>query len=354
MNESCPSASLSMLFRLKTAGLLPDFVLQDHLLDQKEAEGLPSSCFADPQTRTLPIHTKGNTWVSMAVFNASDAPRNHRQFISGMLDKAAKFWEMTEEEQRTAKEALNTIQKTAEAESVGTVDYIIKQGSREMTVSKTVIYNRDQLQKTAEHLLQNRTRFPFYTRSMAAKQLLTMMDTHRELGLEAGLKSELQKMAGIGTTDVDTASHVIRSRALLYRKQLREKAEMLSKVAELVKDHQTDGLVHPDFLQKVSELLDTLDRSSGYHQRYSGTFRAPELDMFRITPAQMTSIQKQAAVLTDGSLVPLQKIAEKQTEVYNLLTRLGIPAENTPRALANRLQTVPPALISKYFRNLLG
>ena len=53
---------------VKAAGALPDYVANGALVDEKDAEALPDTSFADPAGRRFPLTDRANTWASAGYF----------------------------------------------------------------------------------------------------------------------------------------------------------------------------------------------------------------------------------------------------------------------------------------------
>ena len=64
----------------KHAELVPDYVLDYQLPEEKEAESLPDKLFADSHRRLFPIDSPAATWLSAAYFSkhaaAGELPYN--------------------------------------------------------------------------------------------------------------------------------------------------------------------------------------------------------------------------------------------------------------------------------------
>ena len=107
---------------LKTAGT-PDYIVEGSLVDEKDAEALPETSFADTVRRRFPLTDKANTWVSAGYFakTASECGYSaaQRDMVLSRIKRAAAIYGISKDvdEMMSKVAATNEVQiKEASAE----------------------------------------------------------------------------------------------------------------------------------------------------------------------------------------------------------------------------------------------
>lgn len=339
----------SLLYNLYRRGVVPDYVLQDTALTEKEAASFADTAFADTHTRSFPIVTKGDTWLSLAHFtkNRDSIPGHKRGKIKGLLDKAAEFWNIPPED-LTDLDA--PVEKTASEEEEPGVRIIYK--TAEEQIAAPLAASGEDVKLLAEDLLEKRGSYPLDTRRSVARQLLDAADKLKA-EVTPGLHRSLQKTAGYGAGSVSDTVYAVQKRQYLCARRFPEMKEQLQKVADYLLHNET-GLIGPVVLEKVAGLLDFVDRSNELQHRWTQTeYPCPEEALYRWTEDDMEAVGKEAACLTDGTLMPVQKLANSFDSLHDLFDQ-EFNVELNRDTLKQQIEEIPPVLCRRIHRVLEG
>lgn len=75
---------------LKAAGTPPDYVVDGALVDEKDAEALPDTAFADRVHRRFPLTDRANTWASAGYFAKTASDMGYSEAERGMVASSIK------------------------------------------------------------------------------------------------------------------------------------------------------------------------------------------------------------------------------------------------------------------------
>jgi len=282
----------SELYKIRERLDMPEFV-KCASLDTKPITELPSASFADPATRTFPINTKAETWLSAAYFakQASEGSADVRQ----RLADAVEFWGI--ENSPLTKESTCFVEK--QAAKTETIHFRTDTFEGEsVTVSEP-----DHLLKLASLVTKHPERFPWQMRKQAARQILGVAE---RMGLEFSEDTEvtLEKTAGYGIGSAKAALQAIAHRRANVAKSFPGFVERLDELSGFVKQASTSkGILAPEFTDKVAGVLDAVDRMSHLSARYNDVFTAPERHLFVHTVNQHNMVKEAALTLPGGQVI---------------------------------------------------
>ena len=313
--------------------VLPDYVNIDELLTKQAAETLPLTAFADPSERKLPIATKADTWMSMAVASLSPRPKDRYKSI---LKRAADLWQISEQDLPEQEH----LRKQASA----TCTLLIKSAGE---VLDTIdIYRPDDLHAAAKGLLMRRTKFPYDARAGLAEQLLKHAAEHRSM-FDEPTTQILERMAGYGSNTAPAVANFLSKRASLYAApRFHHYARNLRLVASRIGEGGSDRLMAPEYLRKVAYVVDLADRAvSIYDKRTDCDY--PEDVLFARTMGEAVRKLASEVQLRDNFVIKKASLAERYEPVANALEDMTGTRPADIDALAPAIRALTPIQWSK-------
>jgi hypothetical protein len=306
----------SELYRLQYTMELPTFVKEASLATDEDVKGLSTELFASPD-RSFPIHTRADTWASVAFFDkqACKLPDWQKEAIARKLTEAVKFWNL----EGTFKKIDKPL--TKEASESCTINYVDESG---ITRSSLTVTTNEGFKKVAQDLFTNWRSYPYPTRKSVAKQLHRAMDKFAEALSDADV-TNLEKVAGIQVAHKRNVNSTIG----LYREwckyaHRKDLIPALDKVAESLSDLADSGIVKEEALDKIASILDNVDHLAKLHT-YPNAPIAPEMSFKGMTMKDAKVASKNMAKLANGDVVVLSKVAANGEAIRDFaLNALGL------------------------------
>lgn len=180
----------------------PAYVKEAAAVDFGELDRIPSSSFADPDTRQFPCHTKEACWVSAAYLahdGASGEPIKR-------LEKFAKDWGIASDVQVVfAKEEIRKeMQKTAAA----AVPYALDETFNGERIKRFPVATREMTKVSADRFYADRAKYPWAWRTKVASALIEKIAAHKiEEWLAEDVRDYLDRAAGRGTLSKSAMWH---------------------------------------------------------------------------------------------------------------------------------------------------
>ena len=304
----------------KYAEVIPDYVMDYKLPDEKEASAFDKNLFADSFRRLFPINDPASTWLSAAYF-AKRAAANELKYtadeaehIKSILLKAAEIFNIKSDIEKISSVIVDdsTTEITKKASDDDNNFGLIMQADDGTVVAKKYpMFDKEGVARAADYFSYYRTRYPLHIRRSIAKNI---MSKAAEYGMDVdSLHYSVKSEAGYGIPQ----RHVVMDE-ILRRSKLTKNAEdaavlaninqMLNEVASMELDSQT--------LDKLAEVLDTFDRSAGLVSEYNKTLRIPTDFLFEI-PLDMAKKAMEDAVELDKFVFSIEKLAELDVDVFD-------------------------------------
>jgi len=288
---------------------IPDYVKEACPANQKEASELPVNAFADDITRTFPIHTAADTWLSCAYYNKAASELNvylektaSGERIKERLNQACEFWGIEPP----------VLRQLTKAASAGIrIEYKVG----DTVHDSTSVSSPEELTKVAEDIIQNTHRYPWQMRRDVGRQVLAAAPA-LSLSFSGSMQDQLNKSAGYGVGDVSAVARAITQRQVATRRYHTELQPGLSELKEAVDSSARNGVLSPDMLDKVASVLDAVDRVASLHIYYQGEFQAPEKQIYTTTMSQIDSFTKLSHQLPDGRYVPKDILMSDRARDY--------------------------------------
>lgn len=285
-------------------GALPDYVKAASVAEVVEPGELVSSAYADPVSRSFPIHTKAATYLSTLYFlgNLSQLKPLDVTRISTRLEKAAADHGILNEIADLVQKAAASYQPPAETEPV---PYALEKRSAGGTEQRYPLRNATETKIAAEWFAQYREHFRFDERQQIADRIL---DKAAEYGVDfpEELDYLLAKQAGRGICDRARTIEQLR-----YRSQLPGVAAPLREgLAKLAQDLTTSpGLVaDPATTLNLARTLDTFDRE--HKVAYRGLLTRPEDCLFAGSLKHAEAFMLETCPTLTGAIYDKQQLAK--------------------------------------------
>jgi len=312
MSDHISDNNHSLLSQLRKDVALPDFVKEATVFTEEDVRQLPMSCFADPHSKKYPIHTKADTWLSIA-YHHKYGNASNKMVIEEMLSKAAKLWEIDEEGLKTVIDS--SLEKNAAVGESYTVDYTHDTES----LCSAQISDEDDFYKVASDIVDNKTKYTYPIRRNVSRQLL---DIAPKLHIEAAnaVFTQLNKTAGYGVTSSANALKSVLKRVRVCRNKYPMWSDKLARLEVEIPKVSKHGLVPPQYLDKIAVMLDFVDRAVGIQERYTEGYNVPEEELFTYTAKEAKEFKENAIELPNGTYTTRNKILDNNKELKGLFS----------------------------------
>jgi hypothetical protein len=296
---------------------LPTYVLAAEILDKEASAGLDDELFADVARRQYPLHDAGNTWLSAAYFakGHDDIPPKVADHVEQRIRAAAKIHGITADV-----EPLFATVKAAASPEDDDANYgiVIRDQAGNVVRKLYPMLDGDSVKMAMERFARERGLYPLGPRRQIASQI-----TKRAEICGIPVPAVIFREAGRGFPVKQIMMTELLERAQLVKDA--EAAQLLANVNEVVAAANAQELLA--VLDKIAEVVDSVDRLSGFHRLYGRKLLPPADFIYAMT-------EKEAAAMVADS-VPLnrhtfsiRKLAELDPEVFAVL------GDDFPRELA--------------------
>lgn len=284
---------------------LPAFVKAAAVVTDEAVKSLPQTAFADPM-RKLPIHNKVATWCSYLSFY-SGAVADPTKSAAVKLEKAAAFWGIGEE----CREITENLKKASTPRPATDDDFAMVSEWEGEKIRRFPIAGSENVKQSAADLVQERKRYPFPWRKVAAQRIIKRAS---DLSVRLVNDHQLQQMAGIGTAKAAEIVPHLRLRAKVVKDaNIRERFNMLADEVSKIESLDTDTL------SKMAEAIDLADRASGIYQYYGRGIDTPEQICHRHSLKELREKRANLIGLTNGQGVSKEALAKMDADKFTAL-----------------------------------
>jgi hypothetical protein len=300
----------SVLYRIAAETIIPRFVQETELMQEKEASELASAAFADPFMREYPIHTRGDTWLSLAYFKRTGSGN---LMTKEALDQACTFWRLSEAEIRSALDA--PVEKVA---SMGLPIRVIDQSGA--LVWQTEIRDRSDFEKLATDIVEHPADYSYPARRQLATQLLKL-GAEEDWTFSPDFSTTLHKYAGLFAVHKDSLLSELERRRLGLQTNQEEFRARLFKLAAEVKTTKPE-LVDAPLFEKCAGITDIIDSFVDRHR-----FNTPLELCVSSVPANLFRKFQKTAVAVGNEFASLSGVKNKMKDIKGYLVSTGTVKE---------------------------
>jgi len=267
---------------LKTAGT-PDYVADGAIVDEKDAEALPDTSFADRVHRRFPITDKANTWVSAGYFakTASDCGYSGqtRELVLSRIKRAADVYGIgkdVDEMMSKIAEAMNPEQVKQAADDVSCY---CDPGHRGFPV-----FDKEGAEMANDFFSRNAYKYGHERRKTIARNI---MKKSAEFGVKVAEQVRVSAGAGFPNREALAENLLFRVNELMRRGTYKMAEELCKFAGEICTcsdedlDRNREGLF---------DAIAGMDEITGIDDCYDRKFSAPEELIFDITPESMKEV----------------------------------------------------------------
>lgn len=299
-------------WRLTKLHSLPDFVKNAEVSASNRP--LHYTLYADQDERRFPCDDPANTWLSCLYYmhNTSKIPSIKQASIEEKLGKFAKFWNIEHEYDALKQE----FKKLSTEGGPSDDDYALVVNYHGSTIKKFPVRNAKSAEKAAEYLFDNRDKYPYDWRKIAAANILEKAASYNA-NLDSNHEIYLQRAAGHGMTPTKRVSEAILSRIFMLGDNDMAKAAK-AQMAELAQAIlKLDKMLEPEFLTKTAELLDHIDDAFELRRYYKRGMLTPEECCFGFTVKHASAIGSSYIQLTTGATYKLSDLRKIAKDIFS-------------------------------------
>ena len=322
----------------KFATLIPDYVMNSELPTKEAADALADSEFAEDTGRMFPIDSPSATWLSGAYLakHAQDlvdggfSPRMVA-YIEANIKRAAEIYGIAKDV-----DAIMTAIRAPAAEKRAEDDDS-NFGYVEGNERRYPMFDAAGVMKAAAYFVENRHLYPLQMRTKIASAI---MGKAQEYGVKVA--DAVRREAKQGMPRRDTLMAELLERAHLCKDA--ETSTVIANLNELIKTASAQDMEAN--LDKVAEVIDTMDRAEGLDRGYGKRLLSPADFLYDI------DIKEAEAVLSDSvelgrDIFSVTKLAELPESVFSdvlgedFLARVKTAEKIDKVKLADELYSLP-------------
>ncbi len=301
----------------KHAEMIPGYVLEYQLPEEKEAEELPNVLFADSHRRLFPIDSPAATWLSAAYFSKRAAANElpyvaaEAEYVKSMLLKAADVYEIRVDAVKISEAVVDadTVQPDNPEVDDANYGWVMVDKEGEVLARKYPMFDERGVAKAAEYFDEYRSRYPMPVRRLISRNILRKAAEH---GIDVEtLPGSVCREAGFGLPQRDVVMEEVLRRSRLTKDA--EAAAVLANLNTMIAELSNDEF--GSSLDKLAEILDDFDNSADLTQHYSTKLRMPADFLFDITLKQAEDTVE-GAVTLNNYVFKSEKLASLQPEVF--------------------------------------
>jgi len=280
---------------------MPDFVKNAEPTPSESLATLPYSSFADEATRSFPMHTPADVYISATYLFGKSASID--LVVAQKLKQAAVMFDMADayNEARSIGLAYSNgvLEKSAD---VDCYDWEIECNNFSARGS-----DQASLVRASDHFLAKVAQYSFDDREEIAAEFLL---ASRALGVD--VSPDLKKYAAEGYFNATAFANALEQRALIVKGN--EKLAMLDDIKAVANMDDPSELE----LRKAANFLNTFDNQYGVNRHYGNGVIDPHSAVW--SSPEPIVIEQPAIVKIGNCEYPLEKVAGKLPEAFNFAT----------------------------------
>lgn len=347
------------LYRILKLYDVPEFV-KNASSDDIYGKKLSNHLYGDPVGKTFPCHSAAATWVSTAFFieNKSNITEKIANWVDERIKAAShRFYINNFTDQIRSKYAetfTDALGKLSDRDFA--VVFYGDHGAKERYYP---LRNTKEVVKAADYILKYRMLIPIADRREMAKKVL-----EKASSFGAAVDNDfLSKQAGIGSCNPEDVAELLWSRtAMIGRTDKPNDLQIqMAKMADACGKHQSD-VCESDSLNKIAEVVDSIDRHYGFNQQYDDNLLPPEDILFKLNEKIAAKVVDEHCILTSGNVYKIAdfdrlQIKDIQDLMGNEFSKEVSDGELfvSPEKFANVVKTLPrpdAELIERLFKDV--
>ena len=279
---------------------VPPYVLDYPVLTKEAAEKLDDNLFADPVNKQFPLESKAATWLSAAYFNENRSGLEPvlGEYVEGRIKAAAAMYGISGEVGSVLVFRHAVIDPESDPSNYG---YIAEDGSRYYPM-----FDAEGVKRASEHFEQYRSEYPAPVRRKIASAI-----AKKSAQDNVGISMAVFREAGMGYPNrVDLADNLLDRAHLTVNEDVKALVASMGKLAAMVAPEELY-----DNLDKIAEVVDTIDRLNGMDKAYGRKLLAPSDFLYSMTSKQANDLQKDALHLNQYTF-SITKLAALDPDIF--------------------------------------
>lgn len=280
--DSITDNSFRTLWGLMKVAGTPDYLRDGTVVDEKDAEALPDTAFADRVHRRFPLTDKANTWVSAGYFAKTADEHGYspeeRAFVLGNIKRAADIYGIGKDVDEMMKKVAEPVQGQVKQASEDKANYC------DPDHMGYPVFDKSGAEMANDFFTKHAYKYGHQRRMTIAKNI---MRKSAEYGVKVAEQVRLSAGAGFPNREVLAENLFFRANELLNR-GVYKMAEELCKFAKeicICSDEDLDKN-----REGIFNAIGGIDEVTGMDNGYGTRFLAPEEMVFDITPESMKEI----------------------------------------------------------------
>ena len=301
---------------IATKTAVPSYVNTSEVLDKQASEGLTNSEFADPVKRIFPINNAANTWISaMYLKEAEDTVKGNvgkysYNVLEQTIKQAAEVYGILEDVEKGYDELKVEVKQASDLDS--SYGWMVKDASGNITERKYKIVNEAGVIKAANYFDKQRVKYPMAMRKTISKFILAKAaEYNADL---SQCPASIAKEAGVGIPNLEQLRSEIERRGLMCKNA--EFKDMLNSISSVLAVSTGGELA--EGLDKIAELLDSIDHHTGLDKLYGKGIQMPA-DIVYSTPYEKVAAEVDKAIQLGCYVFDITKLAEVDIAKYEVL-----------------------------------
>jgi len=287
----------------------PDYVKAAGVLDPEQVAQLPQTVFADPASRKFPLHTKAAAWLAQTYFDEARHlySTQHASQVQDKIDKAASYWGIAGQ----VKQASDQIRATQShaLDELTDADYALVHKVGEEVKRIMPINSAPSVKAAAAHLFNNRMKYPYNWRKLAARKILHKAAELGVTGIDTESHTFLSKAASLGSAIPTHAAEKLANRALMLN-DTKDHADKVAMGKLAVTVSKMKDIPRPSVMEKLASIIDRFDRAHKLYRYYDQGVETPEEIVFDLTQKKATDLRDNYVELTTGTVIPFTALID--------------------------------------------
>ena len=298
---------------VKAAGTPPDYLVNGALVDEKDAEALPDTSFADTVNRRFPLTDKANTWASAGYFAKTASDMGYSN-----LERSSVEWRI--------KKAAATYGISKDVDDIMLkVTYVPQEKKAEFDASCYCdpehrgfpVFDKEGAEMANRFFEKHAYKYGHDRRKAIAKNIMK-----KSAAYGVKVAEQVRMSAGEGFPNREAlAEHLLfRANELMERGTYKMAEELCKFASEICMCSDEDLFRNKDGL---FDAISGMDEITGIDDCYGRKFCAPEEIVFDITPDSMKEVMEDAVPM-GGDTFSAKALSELPRSLFEKVLPKGM------------------------------